>query len=428
VSRPERLPSGNYKVRFRLGTSLRTGRPKQTSETFTTRREAVNFAQLLDALGPQGALDHLYAQEQAARVPTLNQLATEHIETLTAIEPGTRLSYARLWRRTWQPLIGDLQAHRVTKDDVSRAIITLSERYSEKSLKNQRGLLSGVLDRAVEQGHLTRNPAKGAKLPRGAGKVASDEHEMVCLTLEEWDALYAAMTPHYQPLARFLAGTGCRWGEAVVLRTSDVDLRAGLVRFRRALKWSPDGTRTVGVTKTRKSRRTVTLPPTVTADLAPLVAGKAGDALVFTAPRGGPVAHRTFWSDHWRPAIWRAQHCPDHRVPGCLCGTAHPRRCTLHAPGEAPPPCGCPGTLSQTPRIHDLRHTHASWLLAQGVPIHVVQARLGHESIQTTVDTYGHLVPDAQLAAADAAARAFSAPKGSHLGVRPVVPAEVERR
>ena len=49
-------------------------------------------------------------------------------------------------------------------------------------------------------------------------------------------------------------------------------------------------------------------------------------------------------------------------------------------------------------RLHDLRHTHASILLCSGVPINVVQARMGHESIQTTIDTYGHLLPasDAQ--------------------------------
>ena len=44
-------------------------------------------------------------------------------------------------------------------------------------------------------------------------------------------------------------------------------------------------------------------------------------------------------------------------------------------------------------RFHDLRHTHTSLLLASGVPVHVVQARLGHASIQTTVDTYGHVLP-----------------------------------
>lgn len=59
--------------------------------------------------------------------------------------------------------------------------------------------------------------------------------------------------------------------------------------------------------------------------------------------------------------------------------------------------CGIHGV-----RLHDLRHTHASMLLATGVPIHVVSARLGHENIQTTVDTYGHLLPtsDAEAVAA----------------------------
>ena len=57
--------------------------------------------------------------------------------------------------------------------------------------------------------------------------------------------------------------------------------------------------------------------------------------------------------------------------------------------------CGLEGV-----RFHDLRHTHASLLLATNVPIHIVQARLGHASIQTTVDTYGHLMPDADAQAA----------------------------
>ncbi len=54
------------------------------------------------------------------------------------------------------------------------------------------------------------------------------------------------------------------------------------------------------------------------------------------------------------------------------------------------------------PRVHDLRHSHASALIAAGVPLPVVQRRMGHESIQTTVDVYGHLAPDAYAGAAEA--------------------------
>jgi integrase len=56
-------------------------------------------------------------------------------------------------------------------------------------------------------------------------------------------------------------------------------------------------------------------------------------------------------------------------------------------------------------RIHDLRHTHASLLIQNGEGLAYVRDQLGHSSIQVTVDTYGHLVPGANRAAADSAGR-----------------------
>jgi len=171
---------------------------------------------------------------------------------------------------------------------------------------------------------------------------------------------------HYRPLVRFLYGTGCRWGEAVALTVGDV--RLPNVHFRRALKWSPDGRRYTASTKTKKSNRVIALPGQLHRELGALCDGRARSDLVFTAPRCGEFLHRTFWSRVWLPAV---------------------------------------ADLEPRPRIHDLRHSHASQLLAAGVPIHIVQARLGHSSIQVTVNTYGHLLPDAQRMAADAAALAF---------------------
>lgn len=405
----ETLPSGRYKVRFRRG-------GKETSMTFSTKPKAVQFVKWLDALRVEGAV----AQQAAAgkrpvesSAPTLDLVAADHIEHLTGVEHGTRVRYSRMWQRTWGPLIGGTRADQLTKDDVARAVNKLGETYAEKSLKNQRGLLSAVCDRLVELGHQRTNPAKGIRLARG-NAVGEEPDEMVCLTTDEWALLYDHLDPYYRPLGRFLVGTGCRWGEAVALRVGDVDLEARTVRFTRALKHSSDGKQHIGVTKTKRSRRTVVLPPELVEDLWGQLEGKAPADLVFTGVRGGMVAHRTFWSDKWRPAIFRAQHCAEHTDPDCRCGTAHPKRCTVHE--AIPPACGCDGTLRKTPRIHDLRHTHASWLLAAGVPIHVVQARLGHESIQTTVDTYSHLMPDAQVAAASAASLAFGSPRPLALG------------
>jgi integrase len=294
----------------------------------------------------------------------MNQLAADHIELLTGIEPGTRLTYTRLWARTWGPLIGSIPATQLGADDIKRATNRLAETYSAKSLKNQRGLLSAICERAVDLRLLPTNPTKRLRLPR-AREV--ERVEMRILTPNEFATVLAGITEHYRPFVRFLAGTGCRWGEAVALQVSDVALPN--VRIRRGLKWSPDNNRVVGPTKTRRSNRTVALGRELQSDLEPLTTGRPGDALVFTAPRGGPIQHRTFWSDIWLPAV---RH------------------------------------LTPRPRIHDLRHSHAAFLLAQGIPIHVVQRRLGHESITTTVDTYGGLMPDAQLAAAAAADLAFT--------------------
>ena len=183
------------------------------------------------------------------------------------------------------------------------------------------------------------------------------------------------------------------------------------MRVRRALKWSGDGNRVIGPPKTKKGRRTIVLPPEVIEDLRPILAGKAPNDLIFQQVRGGLIPHRTFWSKYWKPGIWRAGQCALHlaqlEAKGCKCGHTAPHLCKLHKV-NAPASCGCAGTMALSPRIHDLRHTHASWLLAAGVPIHVVQARLGHESIQTTVDVYSHLLPDAQIIAAEAAGLALS--------------------
>jgi integrase len=407
-----------YRVRFRLAkANTTTGKAIQSTETFTVKAKAERFAKLVDAVGPREAVDRLYATAQSEDVPSLNTVAADHIRLLTGIEEGTRLGYTRLWSRTWAPLVGDLYADQLTADTVREAVNTLAKTYSTKSLENQRGLLSGVVARCIELGYLTKNPAKGVRLPEGR-RVAldsvddEDDAEMVCMTHAEWDALYDAFAEHYRPFLRFLVGTGCRWGEAVVLRPSDFDLDAGLVRIRRALKWSSDGNRVIGPPKTKKGKRTIKLAPENVADLRLLFEGKKARDYVFTQARGGMLVHRNFWSRYWKPGIFRAQQCETHRAEleavGCKCGTATPARCKLHRDMAMPEPCGCSGTLRQSPRIHDLRHTHASWLLANGVPIHVVQARLGHESIQTTVDTYSHLLPDAQLAAAAAASLAFS--------------------
>lgn len=353
----ERTAAGRHKIRFRHG-------GKQTSETFDRAADAREFAKWLDALGTQGALDRLYEGEQQAGVPNLDQVAAEWIELRPNTTDGTRLNYERLWARTWGRLIGSTPANRLTEDDLARAVMQLGRTYSRKSLENQRGLLSGVVGRAVRQGHLTENIAKGMPLPAGTHGANA---EMRILTPEEFDGIMDKIPDDYRTFVRFLYASGARWGESVALQVQDV--RLPNVHIRRALKWSPDNNRVIGPPKTDKGNRPIALTDELHDELRSLTVGRAGTELVFTAPRGGEIRHRTFWSRVWLPAV------------------SH---------------------LEPRPRIHDLRHSHASLLLARGIPIHVVQRRLGHSSIQITVDTYGHLLPDAQMLAASASTMAFS--------------------
>lgn len=403
-----------WKVRFR------DQNQRNTSETFPDEAAAIAFAQLLDLVGPAAAVALTYANRPTKDTPDVAQLGRDQIAHLTGIEDGTRDEYLSLWERTWVPLIGGLPVmdEFVTKDAVADAVNELVKRYSRKSLENQRGMLSAVLDRGVELGLLTKNVARGIALPIVAGDGEDDDdddedpiQDMHLLTVEEFGILEKQFT--YKPylvMVRFMVGTGCRWGETVVLRKRDFNLRIAnpAVRIRRALKRHRSGKIIIKGPKTKKSRRTVTLPRELIPELIELMANMGENDIVFQTPTGGMIRHSNWWQYQWRPAVIRARRCANHTEASCRCAGGRKSRCKVHPGNQLPPACGCAGTISITPRIHDLRHTHASWLLAAGVPVHVVQARLGHKSIQTTVDTYGHLLPDAQLAAAAAAAAVFA--------------------
>jgi integrase len=129
--------------------------------------------------------------------------------------------------------------------------------------------------------------------------------------------------------------------------------------------------------------------------LRPLI--EAGHEYVFTNAQGNPVRQQKFWESVWNPARRMANGLPAFAVSR---GTVDkPWLARVNGVWDARQPASKP--LGKSPRIHDLRHSHASWLLAGGVPLPTIQRRLGHESITTTIDLYSHLSPDMQTAPAD---------------------------
>jgi integrase len=174
------------------------------------------------------------------------------------------------------------------------------------------------------------------------------------------------------------AGTGLRFGEISALWVGDIDLDRGTVRVNKAWKRNGEDGATetpgwlsrrlrakhtmrdhhLGHPKTPRSRRTITIAPAVAALLERRIDGRPADDFVFTSRTGLPLHNGDFYTHIWRKLM-----------------TA------VAAEGLAPF------------RFHDLRHTHVAWLIAGGAPLPHIQARLGHESITTTIDTYGHLLP-----------------------------------
>lgn len=188
---------------------------------------------------------------------------------------------------------------------------------------------------------------------------------MRSLSVDEVAALCDAIHPRYQVMVLVAAYGGLRLGGVGGLGISDLNLLRRTVTVSRNLVELDSGHLVLGPTKTRASRRTVTLPRLVTDHLAQHLSafGTGPEGVVFTSPEGGMVRFGTWRQRYWYPAVAEA--------------------------GLEPL------------RFHDLRHTHAALLIAQGEHPKVIQSRLGHTSISTTLDTYGHLMEGLDVGVAD---------------------------
>lgn len=161
------------------------------------------------------------------------------------------------------------------------------------------------------------------------------------------DDLIAACDERYAPMVELASFAGLRWGEIAALRWTHVDLDEGSVTVTGSMQRNG----IVKAPKTAAGRRKVRLTRRTIEALDALA---RREMLVFPSPSGGPLSYH-----NWRRRVW---------VP-------------------AVDEIGLEGFT-----FHDLRHTHASWLIDRGVDIVRVSKRLGHSRTSTTVNTYAHLI------------------------------------
>ncbi len=294
---------------------------------------------------------------------TVAAWSEQWLATQTGIKPSTRYRYGSLLRTHVLPLWGGYRLSDLSHAEVAAWVASLRANGSAPSTVRQaHRVLSLLLDLAVRDGRIPRNPATRVPLPR----VTRDEPRF--LSHDQVERL-AAAADEDGDVIRLLAYTGLRFGEMVALRVRRVDfLRRRLVIAEAATEVA--GTLEFGTPKTHQ-QRTVPLPAAVTEPLARRCEGKRADDLVLTAPKGGPLRLRNWRREVFDPAVRAA------------------------------------GLVDVTP--HDLRHTAASLAVSSGATVKAVQRMLGHASAAMTLDVYSGLFDDdlGDLAARmDAAARA----------------------
>lgn len=357
-----------WRVRFRL-----KGLANPRSETFPDAESAYAFIDLAGRVGWDAARRARDAQHRdRGEVRSVGESLERHLTLVAATAtPGTVDDYRKVAARTWLPRLDTLPVTAVTEDAVAEWVAAQRQvpvrgggTYSRKSISNAKAILYAVLEREVRAGTIPSNPVAAVRTPGDVGRAKP----AVFLSPSDFAALLGCIDPRYQSLVALLYGTGLRWGEATALQARDLDLEVDVptLRVERAWKMGAGKRPYLGTPKTKRSLRTVTLPASLLPDLRS-AAEKAPDGkMLFRAPRGGPLRTPTFHTQHWRPAIAEAG-------------------------------------LGVEPRVHDLRHSHASNLIRAGISLPVIQRRLGHESITTTIDLYGHLSPDSYAGAAAAA-------------------------
>lgn len=363
---------------------------KQRALSFDTLQEAERWKLLLDANGQSMAHANQVYENSQIEGPTVLELLSEHIDQLTGVGLYQLKRYRSAMRTHFSGDFGHMKIVGIKHADVVRWVQYMQTKegrggkpIAAKTIANQHGLLSAAFTTAVRAGYRTTNPCDGVKLP----KSQRTEDTARFITHTEWTKIIGELHSQYVPFFQLLIGSGLRFGEATALYASDFVLdpmaanEPASVRVTKAWKQDDKGGWFIGPPKTKRSTRTVSLSPSTVEAVREAVEG-AGEGLVFTTNAGGPIRTSPLYHGFWKPAVVAAGF-----------------------------------QKGDYPRVHDVRHSHASWLLATGMmDMTTLSRRLGHESTHTTDQIYLHLMPDANWRSAQVAAKALESLGGVEQG------------
>jgi integrase len=296
---------------------------------------------------------------------TVSEFLDKYMKEVGAhtLRPKTIESYSTLIRLHIAPEIGKVKLSQLRPTHLQTLYDKkMRQGLSKRTVEYIHAVIHKALDNALKLGLVSRNVADSVSPP------TPDKTPTVALTLTQARCLVKALEGDPRRALWLLAiGTGLRRGELLGLQKNCVNLETGEieVKFNLVEIKKPDrGDRLIlGEPKSQASRRVVGLPDFAFAALKDhLDTDQVATEFVFHTSKGTPISPRNA-TRYFKEVLKRAG-------------------------------------LPQTIRLHDLRHTAITWLLAKGVPPKDVQAVAGHSNFGVTMDLYGHVMPGAHQTAA----------------------------
>ncbi len=328
---------------------------QRSAGTFSSRRAAERAANREEAKVRDGAWhDHSRGEVTFAEYVETVWLPSKHVEV------STLAAYRSYLDKHFIPVFGRRPMGKILPTEIQRWVTTATEHgLSPASVRKYHTMLHSVFQRALRDRVVTFNPCAHTELPKVVKKKTRT------LTPAEYAAILTALPAQHRLMIETAINTGLRWGELIALKPRHLNLDTGRLTVEETIveistKNSPTGNRMLTKPYPKGNQpRTMALPEDLVTQLAAHIAenGLGSGDLLFATREGTPISRNTFRTRVWRPAV--------------------------NASG-----------IDFDVRVHDLRHAHASWLLAGGSDLKSVMDRMGHAQI-TTTQKYLHTLPDA---------------------------------
>jgi integrase len=328
---------------------------QRSAGTYSSRRAAERAGNREEAKVREGSWhDHSRGQVTFAEYVHTVWLPSKQVET------STLAAYRSYLDKHFIPVFGRRPIGKILPSEVQRWVSTATGNgLSAASVRKYHTMLHSIFERALRDRVITFNPCAHTEVPKVIKKSTRT------LTPDEYAAILAALPAQHRLLVETAINTGLRWGELIALKPRHLDVSAGKLTVEETIvevstKNSPTGARMLTKPYPKDNQpRTLGLPPELVTQLAAWIAKRrlGPDDLLFATREGTPISRNTFRTRVWLPAV---------QVSG----------------------------VDFDVRVHDLRHAHASWLLAGGSDLKSVMDRLGHAQI-TTTQKYLHAPGDA---------------------------------